>query len=222
MPKHKDPLLEALEAGRSFTWTMPDGGDFASMRAAIKHGQTLTMSPVVNSQGVQVGDIVLVKWHKGHMMHLVQEIQGDRFLIANSLGKINGWVNGSDILGRVTQIVDPEPRPGMTVMLDQLGVAYRQLIEREQPTEADTRRLLSVVEDMRWYADRIGAERWDKQPQQNKWSFMQNLWHLTKLAQNAAASASPRPMDYWIDRGKECVGLAAEILALFEYNEPDW
>jgi hypothetical protein len=222
MPKHKDPLLEALEAGRSFTWTMPDGGDFASMRAAIKHGQTLTMSPVVNSQGVQVGDIVLVKWHKGHMMHLVQEIQGDRFLIANSLGKINGWVNGSDILGRVTQIVDPEPRPGMTVMLDQLGVAYRQLIERERPAEADARRLLSVVEDMRWYADRIGAERWDKQPQQNKWSFMQNLWHLTKLAQNAAASASPRPMDYWIDCGKVCVGLAAEILALFEYNEPDW
>ena len=209
MPKHKDSLLEALEAGRSFTWTMPDGGDFASMRAAIKHGQTLTMSPVVNSQDVQVGDIVLVKWHKGHMMHLVQEIQGDRFLIANSVGKINGWVNGGDILGRVTRIVDPEPRPSMTVMLAQLEVAYRQLIEREQPAEADARRLLSIVEDMRWYADRIGAERWDKQPQQNKWSFTQNLWHLTKLAPSAAASTSPRPMGYWIDRGKECVGLAA-------------
>jgi hypothetical protein len=176
----------------------------------------------VNLQDVQVGDIVLVKWHKGHMMHLVQEIQGDRFLIANSIGKINGWVNGSDILGRVTQIVDPEPRPSMTAMLAQLEVAYRQLIEREQPAEAGARRLLSIVEDMRWYADRIGAERWDKQPQQNKWSFMQNLWHLTKLAQNAAASASPRPMGYWIDRGKECVGSAAEIFALFEYNEPDW
>ena len=222
MPKHKDSLLEALEAGRSFTWTMPDGGDFASMRATIKHGQTLTMSPVVNSQDVQVGDIVLVKWHKGHMMHLVQEIQGDRFLIANSVGKINGWVNGGDILGRVTQIVDPEPRPDMAVMLAQLEAAYRQLIEREQPAEADARRLLSIVEDMRWYADRIGAERWDKQPQQNKWSFMQNLWHLTKLAQSAVASASPRPMNYYTDRGKECVGLAAEMFALFEYNEPDW
>jgi hypothetical protein len=51
------------------------------------------------------------------MPHLVQEIQGDQFLIANSLGKINGWISGSDILGRVTQIVDPEPRPSIPAML---------------------------------------------------------------------------------------------------------
>ena len=72
------------------------------MRKAIKHGQTLTMSPVVDSSEIQAGDIVLVKWHKGHLFHMVGEIQADRFLIINSLGKVNGWVSGADILGRIT------------------------------------------------------------------------------------------------------------------------
>ncbi|MBN1933104.1 MAG: hypothetical protein JW934_00490, partial [Anaerolineae bacterium] len=84
MSKRRDPLLEALKEGRSYTWTVPDGGDLASMRAAIKHGQTLTMSPIANLQEIWVGDMVLVKWHQTDMMHLVQEIQGDQFLIANS------------------------------------------------------------------------------------------------------------------------------------------
>lgn len=125
MSENKDPLLEALKEGRSYTWTAPDGGDFASMRKAIKHGQTLTMSPVLNPGEVQVGDMVLVRWHKGTIFHLVGEIQGDQFLIINSLGKVNGWVNGKDILGRITSAIEPEPRPDVPVMLKQLSEAYR-------------------------------------------------------------------------------------------------
>ena len=37
MPKHKDPLVEELEEGFSFTYTIPDGGDLASMLAALKY-----------------------------------------------------------------------------------------------------------------------------------------------------------------------------------------
>lgn len=218
MSKRPGPLLEALKEGRSFTWTVPDGGDLASMRAAIKHGQTLTMSPISNLSEIRVGDIVLVKWHQTHMMHLVQEVQGDRFLIANSVGKINGWVGGNDILGRITQIVEPAPRPEVPAMLDQLQAAYCCLIERQQPAQDEARRLLSIIDDMRWYAGRIGAERWDRQPRQNKWSFAQNVWHLTKQATNAAAA---QPVCYWIDRGKACVGQAAEIVALFEDDESE-
>jgi hypothetical protein len=99
----------------------------------------------------------------------------------------------------------------MAVMLAQLEAAYRQLIEREQPAEADARRLLSVVEDMRWYADRIGAERWDKQPQQNKWSFMQNLWHLTKLASNEnMLGPSPKAIE----------AIQKELPSIYSYPEP--
>jgi len=216
MTSHKDPLVEALLAGRSYTWTTPDGGYFASMRAAYKHGQTLTMSPVTDPAEIKVGDIVCVKWHQGYMTHLVHEIQGDQFLIANSVGKINGWVSASDILGRVTQTIDPPLRPSVPEMLDQLEFAYRKLIGCEQTAEDIGRRLLGVVDDLRWYAGRVGAERWDDYPRTNKWSFAQNLWHLTRQARDGAEAPSPQPVVFFIDRGKECVGLAAEMLALFE------
>lgn len=220
MSKHKDPLVEALQEGKSYTWTVPDGGDRASMRKAIKHGQMLTMSPIGDPGEIQVGDMVLVRWHKGLIFHVVGDIQGDQFLITNSLGKINGWVGAQDILGRVTHIVEPEPRPDVPIMLGQLEEAYHNLIQLEQPGEDRVRRFSSIVDDLRWYADRIGSERWDIMPRSNKWSFQQNLWQLTKEARKAAAPVPDR-VQYLIDRGKRCVGLASEIVALFEYDTAD-
>jgi hypothetical protein len=214
--QNEDPLLIALKEGRSYTWTVPEGGNLASMRKAIQHGQTITMSPVNDPAEIQVGDMVLVRWHKGDIFHLVGEIQGERYLIVNSLGGVNGWVPASDILGRVTQVVNPEPRPEVPEMLVQLEEAYCSLIERLQASAGEARRLLAMVDNLRWYASRIGAERLDLMPRENKWSFQQNLWRLTRQARNAATSESPRPACYYIDRGQECLGLAAEIMRLFE------
>jgi hypothetical protein len=50
-----------LERGESYTWTIPDGGNLASMRKAVKHGQTITISPIGDPTEIQVGDIVYVK-----------------------------------------------------------------------------------------------------------------------------------------------------------------
>lgn len=219
MAKRKDPLLEALEAGRSYTWTIPEGGNLASMRAAVKHGQTITMSPVSDPARIQVGDMVLVRWHNSTIFHLVGEIKDDRFLIINSVGKVNGWVDSAAILGRVTKVVDPEPRPDLPELLDQLEATYRHLIEKAQPEEADVRRLLSVVDDLRWYAARIGVERWDTMPRSNKWSLHQRLWRLSRQAGQAATSNAPPPLLHFIDQGKECVGWAAEIWRLFVPDE---
>ncbi len=209
-------MIDAMKAGRTYTWTEPDGGDLASMREAVKHGQTLTMTPVTDIGEIQVRDLVLVKWHQSHIFHIVAEIKDDQFLIVNSLGKVNGWVNGKDILGRVTSIIEPEPRPGVVQMLDQLDAAYHSLILAEQPSPEDAQRLSAIVDDLRWYADRIGAGRWNRMPRSNKWSFEQNLWHLMKQARDAAAPVPDR-IRYFIDCGKACVGLASEIFALFEY-----
>jgi hypothetical protein len=220
MSKHKDPLLEALKEGKPYTWTVPDGGNLASMRAAIKHGQTLTMSPIANPAEIQVGDLVLVKWHQGDIFHLVGEIQGDQYLIVNSLGKVNGWVNAKDILGRITKIVEPEPRPTVPIMLGQLDTVYHDLIRVEHASEDEAQRLSAIVDDLRWYADRIGMERWNSMPRSNKWSFEQNLWRLTRQAKNGIAPV-PNRIRYFIDRGKQCVGLAGEIFALFEYGDFD-
>jgi hypothetical protein len=215
---HKDPLLEALKEGKSYTWTVPDGGNLASMRKAIKHGQTLTISPIGDPQEIQTGDFVLVKWHQGDIFHVVGDIQGDQYLIVNSLGKVNGWVPANDILGRVTKIIEPEPRPSVPVMLEQLESAYNQLISYEQPAKGEAQRLLGIVDDLHWYADRIGSERWDEMPRSNKWSFQQNLWRLAKQAKRATAPVPDR-ICYFVDQGKACVGLASEIFALFEYND---
>ena len=220
MSKHKDLLLEALKEGRSSTWTVPDGGNLASMRKAIKHGQTLTMSPIADPGEIQVGDMVLVKWHKSHIFHLVAEIQGDRCLIVNSLGGINGWVEAQDILGRITNIVEPEPRPDVPVILAQLEAAYQHIIQLEHAATDEAGRLLGIVDDLRWYADRISVERWDRMPRDNKWSFHQNLWLLYKQAREASAPVPDRTR-YFIDCGKRCVGLASEIFDLFEYGDVD-
>lgn len=216
MAKRKDPLLEALQRDLSYTWTIPEGGDLASMRKAVKHGQTLTMSPLADPREVMVGDIVLVRWHEGTIFHLVGEIQDDKYLIVNSLGKVNGWVSGDAILGKITEVVEPEERPTVPEMLDQLEASYQKLILLEKPSQSDGARLLSIVQDLRWYAGRLGAERWDKMPLLNKWSFEQHLWRLSRRANKAAVSQSSLSIHCVIDRGKECVGSTAELLALFE------
>jgi hypothetical protein len=220
MSKHKDPLLEALREGKSYTWTVPDGGNLASMRAAIKHGQTLTMSPIGDPGEIRVGDLLLVKWHQGDIFHIVGEIQGNQYLIVNSLGKVNGWVSAKDLLGRITNIIEPEPRPSVPAMLEQLDEAYHNLISLEHATDDDVKRFSAIVEDLRWYADRLGMERWDSMPRSNKWSFQQNLWRLTRQAKNAI-SPVPDRIHYYIDCGKQCVGLASEIIALFDYADSD-
>jgi hypothetical protein len=221
MSKRKNaPLLEALREGKSYTWTIPDGGNLASMRKAVKHGQTLTMSPIVNPSEIQVGDFVLVKWHQSVIFHIVDEIQDGQFLIVNSLGKVNGWVSAKEILGRVTKIIEPEPRPSVEIMLDELMSAYQAIITTEQASDSEAQQMFAIVDDLRWYADRIGKERLDIMPRSNKWSFQQNLWRLTKQAKKATAPVSNRVL-YFIDCGKECVGLASEIFALFEYSGSD-
>ena len=215
--RKKDPLLAALEKGQVYTWTTPDGGNFASMRAAIKHGQTITVSPIEDPAEIKVGDLVYVKWHNSYIFHLVGDIKDGRFLIVNSVGKENGWVESHDILGRSTKIVDPEPRPTVHQMLDQLAAAYRALIELETPPSDDAQRLITIVNDLRWYANRLGSDRWHKYPRSNKWTFEQNLWRLTKQAKSAVKSV-PNDIEYLIDCGKECVGSASETVILFEQN----
>jgi hypothetical protein len=94
------------------------------------------------------------------------------------------------------------------------------LISCEHASDDDAQRLSAIVDDLRWYADRIGSERWNSMPRSNKWSFEQNLWKLTRQAKNAIAPVPDR-IRYFIDRGKQCVGLAGEIFSLFEYGELD-
>jgi len=93
--------LEALGQGKPAR-VRPLGG---SMRGRIESGQLVTIAPASAAQ-VAVGDAIFVKWKGGYLLHLVVEHQGDRVLIGNNLGRVNGWAPARDVLGRVIA-VDP-------------------------------------------------------------------------------------------------------------------
>jgi hypothetical protein len=103
-------------------------------------------------------------------------------------------------------------------MLERLENAYGRLADQTHATPEERNRLSSVVDDLRWYAARLGAERWQVAPRAGRWSFAENLWHVTEQAQSEAASGTRLTCIYFIDHGKEHVGQAAEIFALFEYS----
>src|ERR1700741_1614610 len=88
-----------LIAGREVQ-VRPFGG---SMRGRIESGQLVTLAPT-QPQEVRVGDVVLVRWQKNYLLHLVKEIQEGRFLIGNNIGKTNGWVSGDALLAKVVAV----------------------------------------------------------------------------------------------------------------------
>jgi hypothetical protein len=91
--------LKGLNAGRAVQ-VRPLGG---SMRGRIESGQLVTVVPI-DPATVQVEDVVLVQWRGNYLLHLVKEIKGDQFLIGNNRGKINGWVDGRAIRGKVIAV----------------------------------------------------------------------------------------------------------------------
>ena len=54
-------------------------------------------------------------------------------------------------------------------------------------------------------------------PRSNIWSLEQNLWRLTR--QTAQGVVEAKAYEWFVDRGKECVGAVAEIVRLFELQK---
>jgi hypothetical protein len=95
-----DARKELVE-GRSVQ-VRPSGG---SMRGRIESGQLVTLAPVEPAE-VRADDVVLVEWRGNFLLHLVKEIEEGRLLIGNNLGKVNGWVATSAVLGKVVAVED--------------------------------------------------------------------------------------------------------------------
>jgi hypothetical protein len=87
--------LNCLAAGKPAT-VRPRGG---SMRGVVEDNELVTLEPVAPEQ-VEVGDVVLVRWRGGVLLHLVKQAEPDRVLIGNALGRINGWAPRRDLLAR--------------------------------------------------------------------------------------------------------------------------
>lgn len=110
-------------------------------------------------------------------------------------------------------------RPDIVTMLSQLERAYQLLADHYNAAQMDRERLTTVLLDLRWYAQRLGEERWEVAPRVGRWSFAENVWHITEQALEEAQQPTSASIVYFIDHGKEHVGQAAEIFALFEYGQ---
>ena len=88
-----------LSAGQTVQ-VRPIGG---SMRGRIESGQMVTLAPV-GPDDIHVDDAVLVAWKGGFLLHLVKEVRDGRLLIGNNLGKVNGWVDATGVLGKVVAV----------------------------------------------------------------------------------------------------------------------
>jgi hypothetical protein len=73
-----------------------------SMRGKIESGQLVTVEPV--PERLEVGDIVLCKVRGAEYLHLIKAVQGERYLIGNNRGKVNGWVSRSAIFGKCVRV----------------------------------------------------------------------------------------------------------------------
>lgn len=74
-----------------------------SMVPKIKSGQLCTVEPV-DTETLEVGDIVLCKVGRAEYLHLILGIHDGRFQIGNNRGGINGWVGAEAIFGRLVRV----------------------------------------------------------------------------------------------------------------------
>lgn len=73
------------------------------MKGRVNDGDIVTLAPYGESDPA-VDDIVLVRVHGREYLHLVKARQGDRYLIGNNRGGINGWVGCQAIFGHAIRI----------------------------------------------------------------------------------------------------------------------
>ena len=75
-----------------------------SMVGKIESGQLCTVEPIIDSDVLKVGDIVLCKVKGNQYLHLIKAIQGKRFQIGNNRGRINGWISTNSIFGKCIKV----------------------------------------------------------------------------------------------------------------------
>jgi SOS-response transcriptional repressor LexA len=97
--------IEALQRGER-AQVRPRGH---SMRGKVEDGDPVVVEPCPPEK-LSAGDIVLVRVKGSVYLHLIKAIDGQRFLIGNNRGGINGWVGPNAIYGVATQVAERQVR----------------------------------------------------------------------------------------------------------------
>ena len=78
----------------------------SSMSGRVEDRELVTVAPI--TKPFKVGDIVLVKVKGVIYLHLIKDINKERYLIGNNRGGTNGWVKADAIYGICIRIQPPE------------------------------------------------------------------------------------------------------------------
>ena len=73
------------------------------MTGKINDGDVVVVEPL-GDRALRVGDIVLLRVRGREYLHLVKAVQGDRCLVGNNCGGVNGWVGRQAVAGVATEI----------------------------------------------------------------------------------------------------------------------
>lgn len=73
------------------------------MRGKVNDGDLVTLDPCKPDE-LKPGDVVLVRVKGNVYLHLVKARDGDRFLIGNNRGGINGWVGHNAMYGIAVKV----------------------------------------------------------------------------------------------------------------------
>lgn len=76
-----------------------------SMRGKINSGDLVEVKPIKDGEIINKHDILLCKVKGNEYLHLVIGIKGDRYLIGNNIGGINGWIGKNNIYGKFIKII---------------------------------------------------------------------------------------------------------------------
>lgn len=71
-----------------------------SMKPRVLSGDLCTVVPVKGAT-LALGDVVLCSVRGVHYLHMIKAVQGDRLLIGNNCGGINGWTGLGSVYGRL-------------------------------------------------------------------------------------------------------------------------
>jgi hypothetical protein len=98
--------IETLQKGQPVQ-IRPRG---TSMKGRVEDGAGVTLSPC-DPATLAVGDVVLVRVRGTDYLHLIKAIDGQRLLIGNNRGGINGWVGPNAVYGIAVHIENaPAPK----------------------------------------------------------------------------------------------------------------
>ncbi len=75
-----------------------------SMKGRVADGALVTVEPIVDAEAIDVDDVVLCRVRGSQYLHLVKARRGQRFLIGNNVGGINGWIGANQLFGKLVRV----------------------------------------------------------------------------------------------------------------------